>query len=45
MAWDVEHELQTIASELQKEREEREGSALKAIKSPKKKKDAAAEVA
>ena len=26
--WDVEHELQTIASELQKEREARDGTAL-----------------
>ena len=44
--WDVEFELQTIASELQKEREEREGSAMKAIKSPKRKvqKEPAAEI-
>ena len=37
MPWDVEHELQTIASEMQKEREEREGSVLPGQVSPKRK--------
>jgi len=35
--WDVDLELQTIASELQKEREEREGDKLKGHLSPKRK--------
>lgn len=41
--WDVELELQTIASEMQKEREEREGNAIKTIKSPPRRKGAAAD--
>ena len=36
--WDVEHELQTIASEMTVEREEREGNVLPGSVSPKKKK-------
>ena len=43
--WDVEHELQTIASDLTKEKEEREGTALTGMSSPKKKKAAAAAAA
>jgi len=38
--WDVEHELQTIASEMTKEKEEREGTQLMGATSPKKKKSA-----
>ena len=38
VAWDVEHELQMIASELQKEKEELEGSAMPGHASPQSKK-------
>ena len=37
VAWDVEHELQIIASEMRKEIEEREGSVLPGQVSPKRK--------
>ena len=40
--WDIEHELQTIASDVTKEKEEREGATLTGMSSPKKKKAAAA---
>jgi len=40
--WDFEHELQSIASEMQKEREGREGSVLPGQVSPKRKTKAAA---
>ena len=46
--WDVEHELQMIASEMTKEHEEREGNVLPGQVSPKRKKapkDAVADVA
>lgn len=40
--WDVEHELQTIASDFTKEKEERDGTALTGMSSPTKKKAMAA---
>ena len=43
--WDVEHELQTIASEMQKEMEEREGTSLPGQVSPKRKGGGAAAAA
>ena len=39
--WDFEHELQTLAHELQQEQEEREGAALPSQVSPKRKPKAA----
>ena len=39
--WDFEHELQTLAHELQQEQEEREGTALPGQVSPKRKPKAA----
>jgi len=42
VTWDVEHELQTIASEMQREREEREGAVLPGQMSPKRGKAAKA---
>jgi hypothetical protein len=38
VAWDVEHELQTLASELQREQEERDGTVLPGQASPAKRK-------
>ena len=37
VSWDVEHEVQTLASELQREQEERDGTALPGHASPKRK--------